>query len=217
VLRLTGSERAVVELAATAEHMASLTAAAAGFMLQPDIPAEPQPPTASVALLDEVAAPGAAATLAEIRAWAAAALGVDRVPTIWRALAHHPRLLEAVWRKNRLILGTGILDDLVKGCAALAVAQFRQSPYWIAYQTQFLRHTCGLDDRALVEATAMMMHSLAFNTIAHGMRLDAPHEHLNAIDFAPGGRLAHTRSPGAPNLAAVPTEQGVEGPSVSLR
>jgi hypothetical protein len=119
------------------------------------------------------------------------------VPNIWRALAHHPRLLQAVWHKNRLILGAGALDEFVKGCAALAVAQFRQNPYWIAYQTQFLRHSCGLDDRALVEATAMMMHSLAFNTIAHGMRLDAPNDNLSAADFAPGGRLAHQRGPGA--------------------
>ena len=206
MLRLTGSERAVAEIVATAEHMASLTAAAAGFQLQPDVPAEPPlPSAATVALLDEGSAPEAAATLVEIRAWAAQALGVDRTPNIWRALAHHPRLLEAVWRKNRLILANGALNELTKGCAALAVAQFRQSQYWIAYQTQFLRHSCGLDDRALVEATAMMMHSLAFNTIAHGMRLDAPNENLSAADFAPGGRLAHTRGPGVPSPAGAPS------------
>lgn len=195
----------MAEVAATAEHMASLTAAAAAFQLQPDVPTEPPPPaSATVALLDEASAPEAAATLAEIRDWAGRALGVERVPNIWRAFAHHPRLLEAVWRKNRLILGAGALDGLVKGCAALAVAQFRQSPYWIAYQTQFLRHTCGLDDRAIVEATAMVMHSLAFNTIAHGMRLEAPFAELAAADFAPGGRLEHARRPAEPSQAGAP-------------
>ncbi len=205
VMRLTGSERAVAEISAIAEHMASMTAAAAGFMLQPDVPAqEGLPAVATVALLDEETAPEAAATLAEIRAWAGEALKTDRVPSIWRAFAHHPRLLEAVWRKNRLVLGAGVLDERTKAGAALAVAQFRQSPYWIAYQTRFLRVSCGFDDRSLVELTAMMMHSLAYNTIAHGMRLDAPIDNLAAADFAPGGRLEHSRSPAqaAPGGAA---------------
>lgn len=192
MLRLTGTVRAVAEVAATAEHIASLTAAAAAFQLQPDIPNESaQPSIATVTLLDEDSAPEAAATLAEIRTWAITALGVDRIPNIWRALAHRPRLLEAIWRKNRLILSTGTLDELVKGCAALAVAQSRQSSYWIAYQTQFLRHSFGFDDPAIVEVTGMMMYAISFNTIAHGMRLDAPFDDLTDDDVAPGGRLAN--------------------------
>jgi hypothetical protein len=197
-MRLTNSERGVVEVAAIAEHMASLTAAAAAFRLEPDIPNEVAPAVASVELLDEGSAPDAAATLAEIRGWAPAALNVDRVPNIWRAFAHHPRFLEAVWRKNRLVLGAGVLDELTKNCAAFAVALFRQSPYWIAYQTQILRQSCGLDDRGIVEATAMTMHSLSFNTIAHGMRLEAAAEHLSLEDFEPGGRLEHTPGLGPP-------------------
>ena len=205
VLRLTGSERAVAEIAATAEHMASLSVSVAAFQLAPDLPEElASPAVAAVELLDESTAPQAAATLTEIRAWAQTALNVDRAPNLWRAFAHHPRLLESVWRKNRLILGAGVLDEFVKGCAAFAIALFRQSPYLIAYQTQFLRHACGLDDRAIVEATAMTMHSLSFNTIAHGMRLDAPYENLSAGDFAEGGRLEHTRGPGAPRRAQAP-------------
>lgn len=209
VLRLTGTDRAVAEVAATAEHMAALAAAAAAFQLQPDVGHEPAGPgAATVELLDEASAPAAAATLAEIRAWASTALGMDRVPAIWRALAHHPRMLAATWRKNRLVLATGALDELVKGCAALAVAQFRQSPYWISYQTRFLRYSCGFDDRAIVEVTAMMMHAVSFNTIAHGMRLEAPYDDLSAGDFAPGGRLEHARRPGEPRQAGQPCPAG---------
>src|SRR6266571_3808829 len=127
VLRLTGTERAVAEIAAIAEHIASLTAAAAAFQLQPD--GREQCPT--VPLLDEETSLGAADVLAEIRTWSAHALGVDEVPAVWRAMAHHPKMLEATWRKDRLVLGAGVLDELAKGCAALAVAQFRQSDYWI--------------------------------------------------------------------------------------
>lgn len=199
MLRLTQSERAVAEIAAVAEHVASLTAAAGAFMLQPDVPA---PGVAAgeplVPLLDEQSAPAAAATLAEIRAWSRHALGIEHIPAIWRALAHHPRQLEATWRKNRLVLQAGVLDEATKAGAALAVAQFRQSAYGIAYFTRFLRVSCAYDDRTLVEATAMMMHSLSFNTIAHGMRLEAPMEHLAAADFAPGGRFENLPGPGRP-------------------
>ncbi len=199
MLRLTQSERAVAEIAAVAEHVASLTAAAAGFMLHPDVPtpgAAPGEPM--VPLLDEQGAPAAAVTLAEIRAWSQRALGIDHIPAIWRALAHHPRQLEATWRKNRLVLEGGVLDETTKAGAALAVAQFRQSAYCIAYFSRFLRVSCGFDDRSLVEATAMMMHSLSFNTVAHGMRLEAPMDNLAAADFAPGGRFEHMPGPGRP-------------------
>jgi hypothetical protein len=187
-MRLTGAEQAVAEVAAVAEHVASLTAAAAAFQLRPDVPSEPADGDCSlVALLDEGAAGEAAGLLADIREWARQSLGVDRVPAVWRALAHQPRLLEATWRKDRLVLGPGALDEPAKACAALAVAQFRQSPYCVAYFTTLLRTRCGLDDRGLVELAGAVMHYVSFNTIAHGMRLDPPVADLTAADVAPGG------------------------------
>lgn len=189
VLRLTGTERAVAEVAAIAEHVASLTTAAAAFQLQPDVPSEAGDGAGSplVPLLDEGSAGEAAGILAEIREWSRQSLGLDHAPAVWRALAHQPRLLEATWRKDRLVLGAGILDELVKGCAALAVAQFRQSAYCIAYLTQFLRTRCGLEDRGVVELAGAVMHYVSFNTIAHGMRLDPPVTDMKASDVAPGG------------------------------
>jgi hypothetical protein len=188
VLRLTGTERGVAEVAAVAEHVASLTSTASAFDLLPDVPDGRVDSAALVSLLDETRAPDAAATLSEIRSWATAALGVDHIPAIWRALAHHPRLLESTWRKDRLVLSAGVLDELVKACAGLAVAQFRQSRYWIAYFTHALRHR-GLDDRGLVEVAGAVMHYVSFNTIAHGMRLDAPMGEMSAADVATGGRF----------------------------
>jgi hypothetical protein len=150
-LRLTGTERGVAEVAAVAEHVAGLTSTAAAFDLRPDVPHPAADGVPTVPLLDETSASDAAATLAEIRAWAKETLDIDHIPGVWRALAHLPRLLEATWRKDRLVLGAGVLDELVKGCAGLAVAQFRQSPYWIRYLTHFLRTRCGLGDRGVVE------------------------------------------------------------------
>ncbi len=193
MLRLAGSDRAVAEIAAIAEHVASLTAATAALRLRPDVPApaEPESPSPLVTLLDESAAADAAPTLAEIRTWSRDALGLDHVPAVWRALAHQPRLLAATWRKDRLVLGGAALDGFVKTCAALAVAAFRQSDYWIAYFTQLLRRGNGLDDRALVELAGAIMHYVSFNTIAHGMRLEAPVAGISAADVLPGGKLEH--------------------------
>jgi hypothetical protein len=198
VLRLTGSERAVAEVAAIAEHVASLTAVSSAFQLHPDVPVEPGGSTHTlVPLLDERSAPNAASTLGEIREWSRASLDVDRAPAIWRALANQPRLLDATWRKDRLIMTPATLGPLVKGCVALAVAQFRQSAYWIPYFTQQLRKTCGLDDSAIVEVAGAVMHYVSFNTIAHGMRLEPPVAEITSADVAPGGRWEHIIPPGA--------------------
>ena len=190
MLRLTEDTRAVAEIVAISEHVASLTAASAAFRLAPDVPApesdnggEP-----AVQLVDEAHAGDAAGTLHDIRMWADQELGISHIPAIWRALAHDPRLLEATWRKDRLILGAGTLNTLIKGCAALAVAEFRQSDYWIAYLTQYLRTACEADDRVLVEVAGAVMHYVSFNTIAHAMRLEAPFSEMEAADVAPGGR-----------------------------
>ena len=191
-MRLTGTERAVAEVAAVAEHVASLTAAAAAFQLRPDVPS-PFANGAAMALvpLVEEEAGEAKITLGAIRGWAREVLGIEHVLAIWRALANDPRLLDVTWRKDRLIMSAGSLDELVKGCAALAVAQFRQSAYWIAYFTHFLRARCGVDHRGLVEVAGAVMHYVSFNTIAHGMRLEAPVSDMTAAEFVPGGPLEH--------------------------
>jgi hypothetical protein len=190
VLRLTGTDRAVAEIAAVAEHIASLTAAASALGPPPDVPAATGAGAPLVALLDEHSAPDAAAVLGEIREWSARTLGVNHAPAFWRALAHQPRLLETTWRKDRLILGAGAVDEFTKLCAALAVAQFRQSPYWVPYVTQMLRSR-GMNDRELVEIAGAVMHYVSFNTIAHAMRLESPVSGITAADVAPGGRLEH--------------------------
>jgi len=179
----------VAELAAVAEHVAGLTATAAALQLHPDVAGDPG--TALVALLDEEGAGDAAPTLREIAAWAREHLGLDRAPAIWRALAHRPTLLEVTWRKDRLVMGAGVLDEMTRDCAALAVAEFRQSGYWIAYHTAMLRRRAGIDDGAIVELAGAVMHIVSFNTIAHAMRLEAPFDHLAAADVAPGGRYEH--------------------------
>lgn len=176
-----------------AEHVASLTAAATAFQLAPDVPAPrtdaPEDPV--IPLVEQVSAGDAAEVLDQIGEWSRNALGISHIPSVWRALANDPKLVAATWRKDRLVLGAGTLDEQVKGCVALAVAQFRQSPYWNAYLTQYLRTHCGADNRVLIEVTGAVMHYVSFNTIAHGMRLDPPFALMDSTDVEPGGRFEH--------------------------
>ncbi len=57
-------------------------------------------------------------TLREIRGWSRQMLGINCAPAIWRALAHQPKALDTTWRKDRLILSAGSVDELVKTCVA---------------------------------------------------------------------------------------------------
>lgn len=193
MLRLTEDNRAVAEIVAVSEHMASLTAAAAAFQLTPDVqagrPGEACQPL--IPLVEQGSGGEAVETLAEIEAWVQSALGIGHVPAIWKALAHDPNLLAATWRKDRVVLAPGTLDEFVKGCVALAVAQFRQSPYWIAYMTQYLRARCGVDNHVLVQIAGAVMHYVSFNTIAHGMRLEPPFSMMDRSDVTAGGRFEH--------------------------
>ena len=179
-----------------AEHVASLTGVAAVFQLQPDVPRATADIPSSVPLLDADRAPEAAESLNQIASWSAEALGIQHVPAVWRALAHQPGFLRATWNKDRLVMSGGTLDELTKACAALAVASFRQSPYFVAYFLQLLRVRCVVDDQTISEIAASVGHYLAFNTIAHGMQLEAQFSDMSAADFEPDGRYGGSAMPG---------------------
>lgn len=173
----------MAEIAAVAEHVAGLTAAAAGLRVDG--------PASLVSLPDGPGTPQLQVVWNEIREWARTSLDSDDVPVFWRLLSHQPRLLEATWRKDRIVMADGSLDRVLKTCVALAVAEFRQSGYWIDCYSQTLRHRHAFGDEALVEVAGAVMHYASFNTIAHGMRLVAPVDGLTSADVAPGGPREH--------------------------
>lgn len=175
VLRLGVGERGVTEIMAVSEHVASLCAGASALQLEPDVPERRSQA--------RVVGPPAGPLLEEIAGWARAHLGLDRAPDFWVRLSPQPRFLETTWRKDRLVMGAGRLDEPAKLCLGFAVAAFRQSPYWIAYFTELLRRCAGLDEPALVELTASVMHYVSFNTIAHGMMLHPRFGEMTAADF----------------------------------
>ena len=198
MLRLGLSEQGLTEILAVAEHVNSMVALAEGFRLRPDVPRLSEgPATELVPPLDE-AAPGLAAdTLDQIREWARSTLGIAHVPAFWRVLARQPRFLASTWAKNSLVMSAAELDEGTKACAAFAVAMNAHSAYFTSYLNPWVRHAVGLDDAGLVELGAAVMHYVSFNTIAHGMMLDAPFSDMRAKDFRPGGRLANAPGPGS--------------------
>lgn len=185
VLRLGVRERGVTEILAIAEHIASVSAAAAGLRLQPDVPrvAAGGHPGELVAI-PEGPTEDARAIWDEIAASSKAALGIDDVPAFWRTMARRPRLLAAIWAKHRLVLGAGELDAAAKLAIALAVAMNTHSDYWTGYLAQAGRHAGAFDDDVILEIAAATLHYNSFNTISHGMMLAAPHTDLVASDFA---------------------------------
>ncbi len=186
MLRLGVGERGVSEIMAAAEHIASLCTAAEALRLPVDLPepAEPSGPYA-VRPADPAEVEGeAAGAMAEIAKWAQSGLGVGHVPLIWRVLARLPHMMINTWRKDRLVMSSGRLDDQAKACIAFAVACFKQSPYMIAYTTAQLRKELNLDDEAIVELVASVMHYVSFNNISHAMLLEPAVTDMRSVDFA---------------------------------
>lgn len=187
VLRLGIHERGITEIMAVAEHVVSVSAAAAGLRLRPDVPGVPAGDAATELVAVPATPPaGAEATWDEIAAWSREALGIDRVPAFWRALARRPRALAAIWSKHRLVLGAGELAADAKLAVALAVAMNAHSEYWTGYLAQAGRHAGSFDDDLVLEVAVATLHYTSFNTIAHGMMLEAPYRDLVASDLQSG-------------------------------
>ena len=183
MLRLGVRERGITEILGVAEHVVSVSASAAGLRLSPDDSIARGGP-ASLVTLPTAPSDAARPTWDEIAAWSVTALGVAQVPAFWRALASRPRLLAAIWAKHQLVLSAGEIAADAKLAIALAVAMNERSDYWTGYIAAAGRTSGAFDDDVIVEIAAATLHYNSFNTISHGMMLDAPHRDLLASDFA---------------------------------
>ncbi len=167
------TETGFTEVMAVADHVGGLSSLAALLGLAPDlVEAPPEERAAAVPLVDESTDDETVRRcFGAIRAWSRDHLGIDRVPNLWRAIAHQPAYLESTWEKDRLVLAPGQLDQTTKLAVAMAVAANRSSTYLCEYYRTAFRHL-GLDARALVEAAALTAHFVSYNTIAHSMQLE---------------------------------------------
>lgn len=167
-MRLGVDEAGVTELMGVTEHTRAMATTAAALLLEsldgtgtlipPLEPAEAESPVR--ALLDEIAT------------WAGAALGNREVPVVWRILARNPYYLEATWRKEVALMGTGMLPAHDKRRTALGVAMAVRGRYMIEYAAAILRHA-GDTDRDLLEILGVVDHYTTLNTLSEGMQIES--------------------------------------------
>jgi alkylhydroperoxidase family enzyme len=55
--------------------------------------------------------------------------GWDRVPLIWRVMAHRPEYLQSNWQRYKAIMMEGQIDIRVKEMIALAVSMVNRCSY----------------------------------------------------------------------------------------
>lgn len=167
-MRLGVDEAGVTELMAVTEHAQSLSALAAGLLLE-SLAGE----AGLVAPVDPGATAGPARSLLdEIRASIVATMGTERVPALWRVLARNPHYLESTWRKEQVVMRAGRLAARDKRRVALAVAMNAGSRYMVEYHAAILRHD-GDGDEAILEILGVVDHYNSLNTLADGMQIDS--------------------------------------------
>lgn len=173
-MRLGLNERGVTELMATVDHASGLTKLAAGLRLELEgLEASTRP---GLELLrpvsEEEAGSKVAILLGEIRTWTKEYLGIDRVPTLWLSLVHHPVYLDAVWKREQALMADGSLTRFQKNCIAYAIATNTVSPYMIDYYATILRRM-GLDERGFLEVLAVVDYFNNLNVLADGMDIES--------------------------------------------
>ncbi len=126
-----------------------------------------------------------------------------------RQISHDPTLRESITLKDGRSLTALQIQLEYLECATLYVNSIPPDPAtkdilarWTDVLTQLLRTRCGFEDRGIVELAGTVMHYVSFNTIAHGMRLEAPFSDMEAADVAQGGRYEHLLPGGRPPAGA---------------
>jgi alkylhydroperoxidase family enzyme len=171
-MRLGLDEQGVTELMAAADHARGLAKLAAGLRLESDIPEAPRRPALLREVSDAESGGRVLETFEAIRAWAKTELSIDRVPALWRAIAHRPVYLDAVWKRELALMAEGRLTRFQKRCIGYAVAVNSVSPYMIDWYAASLRQH-GLDDAGFVEVLGVVDYFNNLNTLADGMDIDS--------------------------------------------
>ena len=167
-MRLGVDEVGVTELMGVTEHTRAMATAAAALLLDALDGGRPL-----VGPADTASAPAeVGATLEEIAAWAAGALGDRTVPLLWRILAHNPHYLESTWRKETAVMADGALSARDKRRVGLGVAMAVRGRYMIEYDAAILRRA-GDDDRDVLEVLGVVDHYTTLNTLSEGMQIES--------------------------------------------
>lgn len=118
-------------------------------------------------LPDEELSPEAAAVFAEIRA----ARGTDYVNNFWRAMAHDPEGLRALWDRLKLVMAPGALDPLVKEMIYVAVSTANGCGYCIHSHTAAAKAK-GMTPAQHAELMAVIGMAMQTNGLVQGLGVE---------------------------------------------
>ena len=172
VMRLGLDEQGVTELMAAADHARGLAKLAAGLRLEPEVLETPTRSPLLAPPSDDAAGGRVAGLFEEIHGWAKDELGIDRVPMLWRLVAHRPVYLDALWKREQALMADGRVTRFQKRCVGYAVAVNSVAPYMIDWYAASLRRL-GLEDSGFVEMLAVVDYFNNLNTLADGMEIES--------------------------------------------
>ncbi len=118
-------------------------------------------------LADEDLAPEAAEVFAEIRALR----GTDYVNNFWRAMAHDPAGLRALWDRLKVVMAPGALDPLVKEMIYVAVSTANGCDYCIHSHTAAARAK-GMTPEMQAELLAVIGMAMQTNGLVQGLGVE---------------------------------------------
>lgn len=117
-------------------------------------------------LKDEDLSPEARAVFDDIRA----TRGTDYVNNFWRALAHHPEELAAVWSRLKTVMAPGALDPLVKEMLYIAVSTANSCTYCCHSHTASARAK-GMTDEMYGELLSVVGMASQTNALVTAMQV----------------------------------------------
>ncbi len=117
-------------------------------------------------LSDEEASPEARAVFDDIRA----TRGTDYVNNFWRALAHDPDQLAALWTRLKAVMGPGALDPLTKEMIYVAVSAANACKYCSHSHTASARAK-GMSDAMYGELLQVIAMASQTNALANAMQV----------------------------------------------
>lgn len=123
---------------------------------------------ATVPLLrDDELSPEAAEVFAEIRALR----GSDYVNDFWRAMAHDPAGMRALWDRLRVVMAPGALDPLVKEMIYVAVSTANGCGYCIHSHTAAAKAK-GMTPDQHAELLAVIGMAMQTNGLVQGLGVE---------------------------------------------
>ena len=117
-------------------------------------------------LSDEELGPEARAVFDDIRA----TRGTEYVNNFWRALAHDPDQLAAIWQRLKSVMGPGALDPLTKELIYIAISAVNACSYCSHSHTAAARSK-GMTEAMHAELLAVVALASQTNALANALQV----------------------------------------------